>query len=184
MKTRYEVVPDRYYIITDPCYILSDDVWNKIFSDRDDYREGEFQEIMKTRIKDELSKVTKNCLGVEDTGYGDWNNKIDNTAITNDIKIINRRFCADAGLVCVVEVENLREPVGELKITDDMIQGESYTVAIVESFIPLIADMDTRNPDWTIVQLKDTWGQLIAETEKESDDNYFDDYEDDWDDEE
>lgn len=136
-----------YYIITDPCYIISNENWKKIF-DPLDLNDPDFFPKAKKGIEEELNKIGK-CLGVADTGDGDWINKIYRTA--DFIEVIKREFFADAGLVCVVEV-------------DDFTKYHIYGAAIVRSERPLTCKMDRKNHHWTVVRLYDEDGRQVLRT--------------------
>ena len=126
--------------ITDPCYILPGDTWsevvNKYNSDSDIFK----------ALEKELEKISGAKAYVSRTGLGDWINEIYSE---DPSKIINRRFCADSGLVCVCEVNEVSEEhlkqytttehmCAKVKVSDD------YTV-----------EFDHSDPSWTVVIIKD-----------------------------
>ena len=145
-----------YYIITDPCYLLSNETWKKIFDPLDLEDPDFFPKAIKG-ITDELNKIG-NCLGVAETGEGDWQNSISWSA--DYVKHIKSEFFADAGLVCVMEFYG------------DISEYKKYGAAIVESEIPLTCHMDESNPRWTVVKLFDDHNHLALETESASSAGY------------
>ena len=140
-----------YYIITDPCYLISNDNWSKIFDPLDLEDPDFFPKAIKG-ITDELNKIG-NCLGVAETGEGDWQNSINWSA--DYVEKIETEFFADAGLVCALEVGD----IAELKV---------YGAAIVKSDVPLHCKMDQDNPRWTVVKLYNEKGDLAVVTEGHS----------------
>lgn len=126
--------------ITDPCYILPGDTWsevvNKYNSDSDIFK----------ALEKELEKISGAKAYVSSTGLGDWINEIYSE---DPSKIINRRFCADSGLVCVCEVnevseECLKQYTTPARLCAKVEVSDNYTV-----------ELDHSDPSWTVVIIKD-----------------------------
>ena len=167
------------YLVTDPCYLLDldpdnkDRIWDRCiddmynsdksnkYEDRTDY----------TGVQKILSEeLGINVLRVSDTGYGDWVNSI--SSASEHIKIIKNKFFADAGLMCVVEIND------KLKnfLKDNPIG------AIFESDIPVNIHVADSNSYWFVLEITDTGGYHKLVTSEDADDEedyYYDDFEDD-----
>ena len=126
--------------ITDPCYILPGDTWSEVVN-----KYNIDSDIFKA-LEKELEKISGAKAYVSSTGFGDWVNEIYSE---DQSKIINPRFCADSGLVCVCEVNEVSEEhlkqytttehmCAKVKVSDD------YTV-----------EFDHSDPSWTVVIIKD-----------------------------
>lgn len=130
------------YIITDPCYLISSNDWFNLVHDIDLYAEsgrGEFN----TRIKHLLEKITGAIAWVEHTGYGDWSN-----VIIGNVFDGRRDFCADSGTVCVCKYTSELE---KINIVD-------WAAAIIEAEGEITVEMDTSDPSWTVISIKDGAG--------------------------
>lgn len=94
-------------IITDPCYVINNEI--DYFSERELFAEG-----------------IKNCL-IEDTIYGDWSCTVFNTDTEEKIGT----FCADAGLVGVFDLQELRLNNKEI---DEWIEKHPWCVTKISGF--------------------------------------------------
>lgn len=126
--------------ITDPCYILPGETWlevvNKYNIDSDIFK----------ALEKELEKISGAKAYVSSTGFGDWVNEIYSE---DQSKIINPRFCADSGLVCVCEVnevseECLKQYTTPARLCAKVEVSDNYTV-----------ELDHSDPSWTVVIIKD-----------------------------
>lgn len=140
--------------ITDPCYILPGDTWsevvNKYNSDSDIFK----------ALEKELEKISGAKAYVSSTGLGDWINEIYSE---DPSKIINRRFCADSGLVCVCEVNEVSEEhLKQYTTTDHMCAkvevSDNYTV-----------EFDQSDQFWTVVIIKDENNKINSSLPYEED---------------
>lgn len=134
-------------LITDPAYILPQKTYSRIV---DTYLKDNNENSYKT-FYEQLAKALEELSGakayVESTGFGDWVNTIYSS---DPDKIINDKFAADTGLVCVCEKnaqieKSIKEnfPYPELCIAEIIVE-DTYTVSF-----------DTRIKDWTIVNIDD-----------------------------
>lgn len=96
-----EYTEDTVLVVTDPCYILSEEAWNRFTDVYIDLPRAE---------SDQLEAVFQDqgyqrpVLAMQ-TGIGDWGNEVINTDTQESLGA----FAADAGMVCVVALEDLRE---------------------------------------------------------------------------
>lgn len=141
--------------ITDPCYILTGETWLEVVKNHNCD-----SDICKAFEK-ELEKISGAKAYVSSTGFGDWTNEIYSA---DPSKIINRRFCADSGIVCVCEVNEVSEEhlkqytttehmCAKVKVSDD------YTV-----------EFDHSDPSWTVVIIKDKNNKINSCIPYEEDD--------------
>ena len=130
------------YIITDPCYLLSSNDWFNLFHDID-LCAGSGRNEFNTRIKHLLEKLTGATAWVEHTGYGDWSNVIFGNVFDG-----RSDFCADSATVCVCKYTSEFE---EINIVD-------WSAAIIEAEGEITVEMDTSDPSWTVVSIKDEAG--------------------------
>ena len=89
----------KQYVITDPCYILSESDWSeccKEFDHKED-KYDRFNQAVTKKLNDLARTADAIAIG---TGFGDWCNEVFGSPIEG---IQYNRFCADAGMVCVVE---------------------------------------------------------------------------------
>ena len=156
------------YLVTDPCYLLGldpqneDRIWNLCindmydsdhsckYDDRTDY----------TGVQKILSEELRiNVLRVSDTGYGDWVNSISSTS--EHIKIIKNKFFADAGLMCVVEINEKLE---------NFLKDNSIG-AIFESDEPIAVDVDCTDENWYVLKITDVggWHDYATSVERAND---------------
>ncbi len=143
------------YLVTDPCYIINHDDWHALCdqatkAEKEQGRNwsNEFVELVETSLRTisgDISAVACN------TGYGDWENCMFGSVVKHS------QFVADAGMVCVVEfTDKLAE---YLKDTVDNVDDLS---AILESESPLHAEFNTDDAHWTVVEVFDEDGRLVA----------------------
>ena len=140
--------------ITDPCYILPGDTWSEVV---DKYNCD--SDIFKA-LEKELEKISGAKAYVSSTGLGDWINEIYSE---DPSKIINRRFCADSGLVCVCEVNEVSEEhLKQYTTTDHMCAkvevSDNYTV-----------EFDQSDQFWTVVIIKDENNKINSSLPYEED---------------
>lgn len=165
------------YLVTDPCYLLhmldsaeeQDNLWSFVCGK--DFMKDSDQKDASKRMSDVLGV---NILRISDTGYGDWSNSI--TSCSKHIKVLSPEFYADAGMMCVVEInEKLENYLKEHDIG-----------AIFESDEPIAVDVDCSDRSWYVLKITDLNGRYdYAASEESEEDDLFDEeywYEDDEDD--
>ena len=110
-----------------------------------------------------------NVLRVSDTGCGDWINSISSTS--EHIKIIKNKFFADAGLMCVVEIND--------KLKNYL---KNNTIgAIFEIDIPVDNHANDSNSYWYVLEITDIddFHELVtSEDANDGEDYYYNDYDD------
>lgn len=127
------------YLITDPCYLVENrDVWLKFCN-------LSFREEPDAMAK--AGKYLSDFLGVtvqvENTGYGDWYNRM--ICESGDDGIIQSEFAADAGLVCFCEYTD------EIR---NLMEKQSYDLyAVITSEETPVCTFDTSNKNWTVVRI-------------------------------
>lgn len=140
--------------ITDPCYILPGDIWsevvNKYNSDSDIFK----------ALEKELEKISGAKAYVSSTGLGDWINEIYSE---DPSKIINPKFCADSGLVCVCEVNEVSEECLKQYTTTD------HMCAKVEVSDNYTVEFDQSDQFWTVVIIKDENNKINSSLPYEED---------------
>lgn len=163
------------YIITDPCYILSDEVWNNICGqcENDDFSNGKFD----TLCTDALNKLagTTNAVACG-TGWGDWENCMHSS---NDDKIIETDFFADAGMVCVVEYNEAIQNALIAKGNDGLISKGG--IALIETVGEVTIEMDTSNAEWTMVYIEDDeddFNSMVPPFDEEDEEEDYDEDDD------
>ena len=161
------------FCVTDPCYILPDDVWDKCCKVFDEYKDDEF---MYQRFDEAVTKALTEFVGSKSyacgTGYGDWSNELQ-----GDGKVINSKFCADAGMVCVCELTD------KVKEALDVDIYNAHTVATFEAEDLRNVTFDLTDKSWTVVYIETTDGHCFCTQEAvcdedDDDDEYYDDDED------
>ena len=139
------------YIITDPCYILPDATWSDICSQckNEDFYNGTFDRL----CTEALNKLagTKNAVASA-TGYGDWSNCMH---CSNDDKIIQSDFFADSGMVCVVEYNDKIQQALKDKQNEKLVDKDKGGAALIETEGEVKITMDTRDSQWTVVEIED-----------------------------
>ena len=140
--------------ITDPCYILPGDTWSEVV---DKYNCD--SDIFKA-LEKELEKISGAKAYVSSTGLGDWINEIYSE---DPSKIINRRFCADSGLVCVCEVNEVSEECLKQYTTTD------HMCAKVEVSDNYTVEFDQSDQFWTVVIIKDENNKINSSLPYEED---------------
>ena len=140
--------------ITDPCYILPGDTWSEVVN------KYNFDSDIFKALEKELEKISGAKAYVSSTGLGDWINEIYSE---DPSKIINRRFCADSGLVCVCEVNEVSEEhLKQYTTTDHMCAkvevSDNYTV-----------EFDQSDQFWTVVIIKDENNKINSSLPYEED---------------
>lgn len=172
------------YLVTDPCYLLDldpkknkDRIWNLCIndmydSDNSDKYEDRTDYIGVQKILSEELGI--NVLRVSDTGYGDWANSISSTS--EHIKIIKNKFFADAGMMCVVEIND------KLKnyLKDNPIG------AIFESGISINIHVNDSNSYWFVLEItdKDGFHKLVTSEDADDEEDYYNDSDNDFEDDE
>ena len=168
------------YLVTDPCYLLDldpknkDRIWDRCIDDM--YNSDKYEDRTDyTGVQKILSEeLGVNVLRVSDTGYGDWVNSISSTS--EHIKIVKYKFCADTGLMCVVEIN------GKLK----NYLKEHPISAIFESDIPVDIHVDDTNSYWFVLEItdKDGFHKLVTSEDADDEEDYYNDSDDDYEDDE
>lgn len=166
------------YLITDPCYLLGlddknrDRIWNRCINDiygsenSNKYDDNTDYTGVQKILSEELGL---NVLRVSDTGYGDWSNSISSTSAK--VKIIKNEFYADAGMMCVVEIND--------KLENYLKYNSIGAVFEINGEIDIrVNDSDS---NWYILEItdKDRCRELVTSEESEMDDYEEDEYEDD-----
>ena len=152
------------YIITDPCYILDSDTWQDCCSkaNRNGLWDDEFFDLLVMQALEQKSGSKAWATG---TGIGDWDNSIGG----NYKKVIQNRFVADSGMVCVCkwteEIEQyLKEEYGRFF---------EMGIAIIECVGDIDVELDKSDSSWTVVKIKDDEGRfesLLADCFDEEED--------------
>jgi len=165
------------YLITDPCYILPSDIWTKCCKEAftNENRANEI-EIFEKCVTDALRAYThtKDAV-VSDTGYGDWSNAVfcDN----NSNKVINSRFFADSGNVCIVEY-NDKVAIGLINNNNEHLI-ENGGAALIQVDNDPVIEIDKSDRTWTMITIKDGSDTFSTSSGIVSDESYdFDDDED------
>ena len=86
---------------------------------------------------------------------------------SNDDKIIQSDFFADSGMVCVVEYTN------DIKDRIDTTLIERGGIALIETEGEVKIEMDTNDPNWTVVYIEDdvdSFSSCLPYDEEEDDD--------------
>ena len=163
------------YLVTDPCYLLGldsknkDRIWNICINDMynsdnsDKYEERTDYTGVQKILSEELGV---NVLRVSDTGYGDWVNSISSTS--EHIKIVKYKFCADTGMMCVVEInDKLKNYLKDHPIG-----------AIFESDIPVDIHVNDSNSYWFVLEItdKDDHSVLVTSEDADDEEDYYNDY--------
>ena len=163
------------YLVTDPCYLLDldsknkDRIWDRCVDDMynfDKYEDRTDYTGVQKILSEELGI---NVLRVSETGYGDWVNSISSTS--EHIKIVKYKFCADTGMMRVVEIND------KLK---NYLKDNSIG-AIFESDIPVDIHVDDSNSYWFVLEItdKDGFHKLVtSEDADDEEDYYYNDYDD------
>lgn len=132
------------YIVTDPCYIIHDPkVWSQCINDmfKDDLKGKDTSPVTRA-----LEDITKSECWSENTGYGDWANRMTGDCVLEE----NEEFCADSGMVCVCRYTD------EVKNILERNETPSYCYALLEMDPETVrATMDRTNTRWTVVTVED-----------------------------
>ena len=135
-------------LITDPCYLLTQEEWGRLNFD------GDFElEIIGKLMEYSL------MVSVEQTGYGDWINGI--RSLDSRFRIIEREFCADSGMVCVVIMSDYLYQRVKSHCNQDLgaiIECDNSIELSKLSFI-----MDRSNIHWTIIEINYD-GKLVCQS--------------------
>ena len=156
------------FIVTDPCYLLDllktqeerDKLWDYVCNSIHDYDrdyDGTDHKDACTRMSDVLGL---NILRISDTGFGDWSNTL--TSCSKHINVLVPEFYADAGMMCVVEVNEKLENF--LKDHD--------IGAIFESDVPISVSVNDEDRSWYVLKIMDEkgWHELATSEEPEQED--------------
>ena len=158
------------YLVTDPCYLLGldeanrDSIWHNCMNDMFNGDTGDVKYEDGTNYTG-VQKILSEALGVNilrvsDTGYGDWSNTL--TSSSKHIKVIQPEFYADAGMMCVVEInEKLENFLKEHDIG-----------AIFESDCEISVDVDNDDSSWYVLKImnENGWEELASSEEPEQED--------------
>jgi hypothetical protein len=162
------------YLITDPCYLLDllstqkerDNLWSYVCESIHDYDrdyDGTDHKDACTRMSDVLGL---NILRISDTGFGDWSNTI--TSTSKHINVLIPEFYADAGMMCVVEInEKLENFLKEHDIG-----------AIFESDVPISVSVNDEERGWYVLEIMDEkgWNKLAESQppyEEDEDEEFY-----------
>lgn len=158
------------YIITDPCYVLPENIWSeigeKVYHFNDSNRENIERDYNQENIDftnyctEALQEFSGDYKAIASrTGFGDWSNNL------HGEDVIKADFFADSGMVCAVELtDTIKEAIAR---SNESLPEESWYrgMAILETDKDVSFEMDTSNPEWTIVLVKDkATGFIIART--------------------
>lgn len=163
------------FCVTDPCYILPDNVWTECCKVFDEYKDDEY---MYQRFDEAVTKALTEFVGSKSyacgTGYGDWSNELQ-----GDGKVINKDFCADAGMVCVCELTD------KVKNALDVNILSNRCAAVFEAEDLRNVTFDLTDKDWTVVYIETTDGHCFCTSEVcdgyyEEDDVDFDEEDETW----
>lgn len=145
------------YIITDPCYLMSQSDWVNAIKTADSFHKTAllrgaiepgykgWSEFVNSEVKERLEFLSGHEAFVADTGCGDWDN-----ALRTEDKCVGS-FCADAGMVCVVQVD--QDIVEAANTADDNAIG-----TIFEAVGKVNVEFDFTKPNWTVVKITDEAG--------------------------
>lgn len=158
------------YLVTDPCYLLDLDeanryyIWHNCMNDmfNGDTGDQKYEDGTNyTGVQKILSEALGiNVIRVSDTGFGDWSNTL--LSSSNHIKVIEPEFYADAGMMCVVEInEKLENFLKEHDIG-----------AIFESDCDISVDVNDEDRSWYVLKIMDAngWHVLASSEEPEQED--------------
>ena len=160
------------YLVTDTCYLLDlypnnkDRIWDRCINDMYDSNNSNKYEDRTdyTGVQKILSEeLGINVLRVSDTGCDDWINSISSTS--EHIKIIKYKFCADTGMMCVVEInDKLKNYLKDHPIG-----------AIFESDIPVDIHVNDSNSYWFVLEItdKDGFHKLVTSEDADDEEDYF-----------
>lgn len=129
-------------IVTDPCYLITNKDWDSAckycFKSENNDNQNEELQNFKNFVQDLLRVVSGDELAVvNDTGFGDWSNKID-----------GQTFYADSGMVCVVEDTNKLEKYlnkNDIKLP--------IGVAYIDVDSNATYEIDTSDRNWSVVRI-------------------------------
>jgi len=154
-------------IITDPCYVLKDEIWSDV-CDHIAFCEA-YEDIKFDAIYDFLGTIGIHTAIFVDTLYGDWGCTTYETTIENAdhikevLDVADKReydedddynipikeiggFCADAGLVCVFSLDELKKsPYFDTEFEK---RFGDYTNTIIKDFHGEVEVYDTDNADY------------------------------------
>ena len=130
-------------IVTDPCYLITNKDWDGLCNS---YLKGnKGLDKLKEMVQEVLRVISGDDKALAgETGFGDWENAIDGC-----------EFYADSGMVCIVE--NTNKLIKYLEKEKIMLP---LGVAYVEMEDDVTYQIDTSNPEWSIVRLKDSKGEI------------------------
>ena len=145
------------YIVTDPCYLISAKEWSRVYTSAEVFcrKEGtlnnfrRFREIHESEVANRLEFETGAKAFVSSTGCGDWENTL--LSIDGEKKSCVGHLMADSSLVCVAKVSK------ELENTATYLCGRELA-ATFEAEGEITVKMDTSDPSWTVVSIKDEAG--------------------------
>lgn len=174
------------YIITDPCYILPNDTWHEI-CDQSFSKDNEDYDLFNTLTENALNELAKTTdAQASGTGIGDWCNSIRGRNVLN-----SGEFCADSGMVCVVQYT----PDIEKALSDHMSSSmnqfdimKTQCIALIEIEGTAKITLDTSDESWTVVEILDivdgrnkyTYTSELSEFGEDEDEEWDDDDEEDY----
>lgn len=173
------------YIITDPCYILSRDKWQEI-CDKSFSKDNEDYDLFNTLTENALNELAKTIdAQAAGTGIGDWCNSIRGMNVLN-----SGEFCADSGMVCVVQYT----PTIEKALSEHMSYNmnpfdimKTQCIALIEIEGTAQITLDTSDESWTVVEILDmvkgrskyNYTSELSEFGEDEDEEWDDDNEED-----
>ena len=112
-----------------------------------------------------VQKILSDGLGIKilrvsDTGFGDWSNTI--TSNSKHINVLNSEFYADAGMMCVVEINDKLEK---------FLKGNDIG-AIFEADCDISVEIDDDDRNWYVLKIMDEngWNELATSEDPEQED--------------
>lgn len=142
------------YVITDPCYILPQHMWEEACKVLDDTNSS--LQNFNNKVTELLNSYaeTKDAVACR-TGYGDWTNSFSKKDDEED-QIKYQDFCADSGMVCVVEyTENIKK-------TFDKENFKRGCAALIETHGDVSIYLNREDLTWTRVEITDENNRFIS----------------------
>jgi len=151
----------KQYCITDPTYILPQEVKDRIWEEWRKLGDDNDWDTFHRMEEQALSEFTNGGQAfVENTGFGDWENCIYGPGHDGGEE---STFTADSGEVCVCEyTDAVKEKL------------DSYPnpniAAVFDAVGPISVHFNTKDPNWTMVEIVDADGNIWSSFEPESED--------------
>lgn len=144
------------YIVTDPCYILPGDTWSKCIDACEQYSEQpDWSDKFTEQVQAALSEFVGSKAWANSTLFGDWTNMMYGPNVIQD------RFCADSGMVCVCEYnDKVKEATKDLP---------EHCFAIIEADDDIKVNFDESVSDWCVIKIESSFGNFHSEYSIEED---------------